>query len=199
MKELKGQIEKKVYEIVLTKGFLKKRVSYFKIVENENIPMLKVDMKIRGKKENQYLEINLYVGVVHTMINNMIVDLLELPMNKSKVLTPTLGLQIGYIMPDNLYKLWFVDHKNYDEILDNEIIPSILNYAIPFQEKMTDLKNYYEAIKIGIRGTSSNFTRLNLPILHYMMGEKEKGMEYIRSYIHNKTRPLSESEKKYQF
>ena len=91
------------------------------------------------------------------------------------------GVNIGYLSENNYFKEWKVPDNSTD-IYVSEVISDmyqyILNYAIPYFERYSDIKNVIADMELGIL-TNQIDTYHYLPIMYYISGESKKSCIYL--------------------
>jgi len=171
--------------------FQKKRYYYIKKIDDNVLATLHFGYVRFAKKDHIYVDVT--VGVSYKDIESLYIRLLEVEKN---IFRSTIGTQIGYLMPENRYKEWdFVENSDnthqYEDILKN-----IKEYGFPYQKRMSDFNNLLQAFEKREPGILNIARDKYLPIMYYLKGEKQKGVEFIKKAIERQQQPVSEEEKK---
>jgi hypothetical protein len=137
---------------------------------------------------------HIYVNVVVGMFYKNIEDLYaKLSGNTNVYFKATTGLQIGYLMPEQSFKEWDFNENIDNTDLFNEIFNCIQKYAFAYYKKMQHIKEF--AIQLQDRDKHVlGGIDIYLPILYYLNGEKQKGLECIAAAIEKKKNPKTNEE-----
>lgn len=172
-------IDKEIDQRCKDLGFKKKKYNYYK-------PLTDSTMAIIGFGRTSFSQtgrffINAIIGVFRKDIDDIYSRLTGYTC--AKHMQPTIGIQLGYLMPINDYYEWDIvdgedNHEKFDDIFFN-----IKKYGFPYQSEMADLDNVFAAFYRRDRGILNTAREKILPILYYMKGEKEKGADFIHETI----------------
>ena len=187
----KKEIEKALDERIKKMGFKKKKFNYFKQI-NDNV-FYTLSFSFLTKYSDGNIGVDVIVGVLNKTIEDLKFKLTGL--NNFDLMLPTISTQIGYLMPDKNYKKWnFVEKKDNSDIL-NDLLNSIQIYGNEYFEKYMDINQIFNLIEKGGTGVLNHNRDRCLPILYYLKGEKQKGLEFIETAIERQSTPVSDEER----
>ena len=187
----KKEIEKGLTAISDRIGFKKKKYNFFKPINDNVFATLGFGMATHTEKGHIY--VNVTIGVSHKNVEELRTKLTGY--NSLEIMQPTIGRQIGYLMPENSFKEW-----DFAENMDNshayeDILKNIQTYGFAYHESMKDFDSLFEAIYQRVPGVLNQGRDRYLPIFYYLKGEKQKGLEAIEDAIERQKQPISEAEK----
>lgn len=186
---LKKDVEKSLVVMCNRIGFKKKQYYFIKPIDNNVMATLHFGITTQSIKMHIY--VNLTIGVSHRKIEELYAKLTG---NDNGLIQSTIGLQIGYLMPGNSFKEWeFTENRDNAPIYE-DMLKQIQMYGLPFQEKMKDFNNLFEAIDKREPGILNQARDRYLPILYYLKGDKQKGLETIEAAISRQQTPLTDKE-----
>lgn len=159
--------------------FKKKKYNYYKPLTNNIMATLGFGCTSFGK--NGHSHINITIGVFYNEVDEIYLKLTGY--SGYNCMQPTIGCQLGYLMPINDFYEWEIidgadNSKKFSDIFDN-----IVKYGFPYQTKMTDFDNLFNSYYNRDRGVLNVSREKIIPILYYIKGEKEKGIEFIKETI----------------
>jgi len=95
------------------------------------------------------------------------------------------GVNIGQLTPKNNFQQWLVENSATEEDVRDTVIDMvnlIEAYAVPFLNKYSDINEFLFELEEGSRLVPRN-AGYNLPLLYYMLGEKENAISYINQEL----------------
>lgn len=174
-KEIENIIKTNCYDL----SFKKKKYIYYQALNDNTIGTLAFGISRYGIPHSLFVNVN--VGLIYKDINKILVDLLgnDYDFFKDGI---AMGLtSLGYLMPDKSYKEWqFIESTNHSDNI-NEMFESIKKYALPLFDRFLNIDNFEEALIFN--KLHSTISRLLLPIIYYLQGNPQMGIDYINSYI----------------
>ena len=95
---------------------------------------------------------------------------------------PTISEHIGYILPSNTWVEWDLDEGGND-LLDviKDMQDKIMQCAEIFNTKYASLENIISYTEGLPYGSAYQELMIRLPIMYYLVGEKQKGLTYIET------------------
>jgi len=185
---LKKEVERGLATICNKIGFKKKQYYFIKSIDNNVIATLNFGFILHKAKGHVFIDIG--VGIFHKDIEELYTKLTGI--DKS-VFKHTISLQIGYLMPENSYKEWdFIENVDNSSVYEN-LLHCIQTYGFAYQEKMKGFDNLFEAIEKRVPGVLNQARDRYLPILYYLKGEKQKGLQFIGEAIERQKKPFDET------
>jgi hypothetical protein len=134
---------------------------------------------------------SLLVNPVLGIFNKSIEDLYSRLTGNQTINTyqPTISSPIGYLFPSTQYKEWEYNDDIDTNLINQDLLSSIVQYGIPFFEKY---KQDGELLKCLEEGKYIlNYVRdYKLPILYYLLGDKNKGLEVITESLNRFKKPF---------
>lgn len=183
----KKDIQKGLAEISHSLEFKKTKYCFFKTISYDVIATLHFGMVTQSLKG--HIIVNVTVGVSHRKVEELYAKLTG---NKNLILKTTIGSQLGYLMPENDFKEWdFVEGQDNSNVFNN-LSYCIKTYGFPYQEKMKDFNNLFKAFEKREPGILHIARDRYLPILYYLKGEKQKGLQFIEEAIERQKKPFDE-------
>lgn len=187
---LKKEVEKGIDGICKTIGFKKKKFNYFRIINDNIFATLGFGMSTNTDKG--HVCVNVTVGVIYKNVEELRTKLTGY--NSLEIMQPTIGLQIGYLMPGKSLKEWDFVENTDKSYLYEDILNCIQTYGFAYHEKMKDFNNLFEAIEKRKSGVLNQARDRYLPILYYLKGDKQKGLTAIAEAIERQKKPVGETE-----
>lgn len=185
----KKEVEKNLTAISNRVGFKKKKYNFYKPISENVYATLGFGMAAHTDKEHIY--VNLTIGVSHIDVEEILTKLTGY--NSLEIMQPTIGIQIGYLMPDKSFKEWdFVENADNSPLYE-DILNGIQTYGFAYQERMKSFDNLFEAFEKRVSGVLNQARDKYLPILYYLKGNKQKGLEAIIEAVERQKKPLRES------
>ncbi|MDR3046713.1 MAG: hypothetical protein LBU51_03740 [Bacteroidales bacterium] len=184
-KYFRKEIETNLHTICMQFGFKKKEYVFCKPI-NENA-IARLGFGFATHQYKGHIFVNIFVSVFYKNVEELHSKLMEYSTNG------TIGMQIGYLMPEKTYKEWdFVENSdNMSAYAD--IKYAIETYAFAYFEKMKDIDFFFKLMKERNREVLCGIDKY-LPILYYIKGEKEKGIIAIEEAIERiSKRPTEEA------
>ena len=177
MKKMKNNIATLLSSTFSEINFKKKGYYFFKSI-NDNI-YASIGYTTAGHRCIGHTLINPVIGIAYDDVNLLYDELCGC----KNILAPTLWTPIGYLMPEKRYKEWdFVNGEENKDVL-GDMLAAIQKYGGHYWEKMSDFENLFTAVLAGTFGLLNDRRDRLLPILYYMRGEKEKGLQVIDDAI----------------
>lgn len=186
----KKEVEKGLSTICNRIGFKKKKYNFYKPI-NENVyTTLGFGMALYKVKEHIFVDV--MVGVIHKDVEEIKTKLTGY--NNLDIMQPTIGLQLGYLMPESSYKEWgFAENADNGHIFE-DMLKNIQTYGFAYHEKMRSFDHLFEAIENREPGVLNQARDRYLPILYYMKGDKPGGLKTIEEAIERQKQPVSETQ-----
>lgn len=97
------------------------------------------------------------------------------------------GINIGHLSQSNYFKEWKVPDNSTDTYVTGvitDMLQYILNYAIPYFERYSNMQNVIEDMELNML-TNQIDTCHYLPIMYYISGESEKACIYIENTLNH--------------
>ncbi|KAF0203984.1 MAG: hypothetical protein FD170_673 [Bacteroidetes bacterium] len=179
---LKLEIEKGISGLCKTIGFKRKKFNYFKAM-NENV-FATLGFGLSSHAALGHVYVNITVGVIHRNVEDIRTRLIGY--NSLEIMQPTIGIQLGYLMPEKSFKEWDFTENNRTPLFE-DMLNSIQAYGFAYHEKMSDLNILFEAIENREHGVLNQARDMYLPILHFIRGDKQKGLTAIEEAIERQT------------
>lgn len=171
-REFIKSIDLKLREICEQLGFKKKGYWFYKPLREDvqaTIGFMKAHYHMAG-----HTFIGVTVGVTFQQINRMFTELMELDKQSNDNVVQT---HICYLMPDRKSEWEIIEGMDNTLAFDN-LKTSIERYALPFQERMSDIDCAFEYL-LDDQVTSTMY----LPIFYYLRGNKATGMKIIEKAV----------------
>ena len=176
--ELKAIVNKKLADKSAVLGFVKKKGLYIKPI-TENIYGTLGFSPYISSYTKQILS-NTVIGVriesVEVLLHRLCFD------EREKFLSYTLGMNIGYLMPQRKYYEWdFSNEKQIDSQIESWS-NALQEYGYNYYKEMGNFDKVFDIFNNDKNITNSQ-KETYIPVLYYLMGEKEKGLKYIEETI----------------
>lgn len=165
-------------EICSELGFVRKKYIYIKPV-SDNI-YLTISFSIASYQVKGYRFVAPRIGMMYEDVEKTLRDVSELDLLKRIRYTSTISEHIGYIMPIHDWKEWiFVEYGTNSKVLINDLKKSLKKYSEIYCAQFSNIENVIEMIED--KGWGSAYSKLfaRLPIMYYLTGQKQKGIEFI--------------------
>lgn len=181
---MKKDIDKEITQRCKELGFKKRQYNFYKPLTNSSMATL--GFGCASFRQRGHFFFNVTVGVFNKDIDELYSKLTGY--SGAKYMQPTIGKQLGYLMPENDFYEWdIVDDADNAEKFDS-MFSNIQKYGYPYQEKMSNFDNLFEAFYNRDSGILNEGREKTLPILYYMKGEKEKGIKFIQETIERRSK-----------
>ena len=186
---MKKDIDKEIAQRCKELGFMKRKYNFYKPLTSSVWAIL--GFGCASFRQPGHFFINVLIGVFNKDVDDIYSKLTGY--SGLKYMQPTIGKQLGYLMPVNFFYEWdIVNDADNTEQFDS-IFNNIQKYGYPYQEKMSKFDNLFEAFYHRDSGILNEGREKTLPILYYMKGEKEKGIKFIQETIERRSkRPTDE-------
>ena len=187
--EAKKSIERSIAEGIKGLGFKKKKHFYYKLIKPNIYATIGVSsFSALHVKCRAY---SIQIGILYEDVEKIAYELTGI--NELALMRPTMGIDIGYLMPENRFKNWEFSYEFSNEKEFSEMFKAIETYGNAYWEKYSDFDNFFHAFYIREGGILNDTRERYLPILYYMRGEKDKGVEFINETIRRRSiRPTDE-------
>jgi hypothetical protein len=184
---LKKEVELGIKLINQSLEFKKKKNHFYKPLNDNAIATL--GFGIATHNLDGKILLNITVGVLNKDIEQIAFGLTGY--NRAEDMQPTVSIQIGYLMPENGFREWhFIEGLNHSAVF-SDIQKSVEIYAFPYFKMMADINNIEDYYLKQSRGKRDQY----LPIIYYLKGKKEKGLQIINEVINRDSQPISEERK----
>lgn len=189
-KQFKKEIEEGLSEMCNAIGFKKKKNHYCKLIKDNVYATLGIGMsqRIRG-----HVLVDVTIGVRYEDVEELRNKLTDC--KSSKYIQPTIGTQLGYLMPDNDYREWVCIEGADNAPQLNDLSNSIVAYGYKYIDRMANFDNLFEAFAKREPGILIHARDEYLPMLYYLKNEKEKGLKFIEEAIERRSQPMDKEEK----
>lgn len=185
---VKNNIENLLKSYLLDLGFKKKGHYFIKSVSDNIIHTISFGKTSYAVKGHTFL--NPFVGIGYRDVNE-----LENKLSNVKYCEcPTMWQGLGYLMPEDEYKEWdFINDGNNDEVL-SDMFSNLFHYGEFYWTRLSNFDELLNAVYVREKGLLNDRRERLLPILYYMKGEKEKGVEFIYETIERYSRRPTDEE-----
>lgn len=172
-----NDIDNQLIANLIALGFKKKRHYFVKNINKNVFSTISFNTSVCTLKGHTL--INPFVGVGYIDVNQLYLTLCDV----KNCVCPTIWQGLGYLMPDNNYKEWdFINEGNNDDVL-SDMFSAILLYGEQYWKRLSDFDELFKAVYIRETGLINDRRERLLPVLYYMKGEKQKGVEFIEKTI----------------
>ncbi len=183
------QIQKIIVERFKSMGFKKNGYDYYK----EWKPGVYVGI---GESSFTGYHVNcrrfgITVCILHEEVEAIISRLTN---RDTKQLRPTLSIQLGYLMPEKQFKTWEFSYGDSNDEVFSDMFNAIDMYAYPFWDRASDIDNLFSIFLNREVLVSIPARETVLPILYYLRGEKDKGLQIIEEAIVRRQRKKTDEE-----
>ncbi len=172
MKELKKEIQNRFAAFCKSHGYKKRGYGYFKVIENK----VTFSMVLGMRAYNKRYYVNATLGLTFSDIDDVFLKLVGYRVQGH------MGSQLGYLLPNPTYKEWEFSLFDDNEKEYEDFFSSIEQYGFPYLDSINDEEQYFKRLVDRDRRLLGTRDRC-LPILYYLRGEKEKGLEVIQEVI----------------
>ncbi len=132
---------------------------------------------------DKLIEINPVIGVRHQPTEKLLAEVLEEKFHP--YIPPTVSIHLGYVTPKMDYTPWFFPiNKNPSKQIDI-LAEAIKSYGLPFMHSNKELKTLTLATENQGLGILEQ-TKYRLPVMHYLLGNKEYANIIINKELKNK-------------
>ncbi|NBC11607.1 MAG: hypothetical protein GVY24_07745 [Planctomycetes bacterium] len=135
-------------------------------------------------------EIDVPVGVRHQPLERMLAELVE---EKFHPYVPaTIYIQIGYLMPEKLYRSWTFGSDSKQHIYAvRDLIDCIVQYGVPFMHANRGLEQIRDKLEDQTEPGRLAYSFLDqyeyrLPLTYYMLGDSGRALSYIEGRVAEK-------------
>lgn len=188
--EAKKSIERSISEGIKGLGFKKKKYFYYKLIRPNIYATIGVSsFSALHVKCRAY---SIQIGILYEDVEKIAYELTGI--NELAMMRPTMSMDIGYLMPENRFKEWEFSYEFSNEQEFSEMFKAIETYGNAYWEKYSNFDNFFHAFYIRERGIQNDTRDRYLPILYYIRGEKDKGLEVIEEAIARKQKKQTDEE-----
>lgn len=178
-------IDKRINYILSSIGFKKSKKGIYTKSINDYIEIFLIIEKTDRRTGNT-LYLNPIVGIVEKNVENLYQELVT-DIDNSKGIVNTATVSLGYLTPENKYIAWTIPvHYSEDEtqkVVDN-LFSTFETHAIPYMETLKERDKLLSALQTNKLGLQK-INQFKIPILYYLIGSKDKGVEYAKKVLHN--------------
>lgn len=186
----KKEVETGLATISKKIGFKKKKYNYYKPINEQVYATLGFSMGTHTNKGHIY--VNVTIGVSHKNVEELRAKITGY--NSLDIMQPTIGIQIGYLMPVNSFKEWDFVEKEDNSSLYEDILKNIQTYGFVYQDKMKNIDNLFEAFDKNSLGVLTHARDRYLPILYYLKGNKPEGLRVIEESLERQLKFVTDEE-----
>ena len=179
---METNINQVLKELCQDLGYKKKGYLFYKQLTSEVSST--VGFNISSGQTITHRSVAPQIGVRYETVEKLLAEIAD--EDWCKVFSSTISSHIGYLMPENKWIEWDFDKscENVIPFVEN-LSAAIQKYAVTYYEEFASLDkiiSFSEGLKFG----SANYDLfIRLPIMHYLTGDKSKGMEFINNVIMN--------------
>lgn len=177
--EAKENIERGISEGIKALGFKKKKYFYYKLIKPNIYATIGVGSSSAFHEKCRAYSIQL--GILYENVERIAYELTGI--NKLALMKPTMSTDIGYLMPENRFKKWELSYEFSNEKEFSEMFKAIETYGNEYWGKYSNSDVLFHAFYIREAGIQNVTRDKYLPILYYIRGEKEKGLQVIENAI----------------
>ncbi|MCK9155478.1 MAG: hypothetical protein M0P12_05130 [Paludibacteraceae bacterium] len=164
-------VKKQLVDLFNGMGFKKKGFCFYKRITDQ--VSLTISYMVASRQEVGHVYVSPDIGILRHDIGRIYEKYKGYP------ITATVCTSLGYIMPcKKWYEFDFVENDDNVGVLE-EIKNNIITHGYVFcknLETLDEIENYYSL-------NTGSFEIYYLPIIYYLQGNKEKGIEYIEAQI----------------
>ena len=171
-------VEKKLKERMIKLGFKKKGEVFFKPI-NDNL-YATVSFGSHSHMIVGHFHVDPHIGICNLRVNQLSLSLKGIEMTP---LFPTTSTNLEMILKCDSRYVFVKDDDNV-EMMD-VLISDIQKGGEMFWTKMSDLDNLFEYCKMHFQLA---------PVLYYLRGEKEKGLQFMEGYVQRMSVPETDEE-----
>lgn len=186
MEELFGKkVQKKLDQELNNLGFKKKKYYYYCTKDRDS--SLSIHVGNRRSYEKGVVILSVSVGVAIHSVNELYIKLTDCQNNPDvSIYSPIVCKNMGYIMPQNSYKEWRFEEKNFVEQSLTELVESIKKYAFQYYED----RNGNSKIEYYVKETNEVTTKMArdeyYPIILFLSDRKDEAVQYVKCVLDNK-------------
>lgn len=179
-RELRSLLSKCLTPIIAQLGFKRHNHYFIKEYKDGVFGLIGISGSSCGDKNTLYC--TLYVGMAQKDVSKMINDLVEY--SRSFLFEGWQG--ISDIIPDGKYKdyEWKISSQADIDVLVQRVLQLATQIILPFFEENCCKSMYRYNIMSGRFADNSQKDRI-IPILYYLDGDKQRGINYVESRIRN--------------
>ncbi len=186
------ELEREITTLCKEIGFKKKKYNFYKPINKSIYATLGFGMATFGDKGHIYVDVT--VGLFFKEVEDVYMQITGY--NRFEIMQPTIGMQLGYLMPEETFKQWdFVENAD-NTFLFEDLFMNIKTYGFPYQQMMSNFDRLFDAFEKRERGILNIGRDRYLPILYYLKGDKERGLKAVEEAIERQKQPMSEEEAK---
>lgn len=96
-----------------------------------------------------------------------------------------IGVDLGYLMPQNEYHEWRCTENDSERTLTkiaDDMILNVTKYAIPFFNRFSTLNSFMKGLE-GEELRNRTNCKYSLPFVYLALGDKERALEYIQEIL----------------
>jgi hypothetical protein len=181
----RNEFDKIARDVLCPMAFVRKKYNFIKKISEDSIGTI-------GFGIHSHLG-TLFINPVIGVINNYVEELYSklTGIDTVSIFFPTISTPIGYLMPENIFLEWEYSEQKDITYLNSTLISAIEKFGFPFMEKykaQDELLTCFKQNKF-INNQSKDY---RLPILYYIMGEKGKGLDVIKSSLERQKQLFNE-------
>ena len=187
LKLKKKEIDNVINDSLSSIGFKKKKGLYVYSI-NDNMDILLIIEKTDRRTRNT-IYINPIVAILDKQVEQLYYELVS-DIDSSKEIVNTAITSLGYLTPQNTYLTWDIPitySENKTKTVVDNLVSTLKKHVMPFLESLKDRRE----LLISLQAHKLGFVKINnfkIPILYYLLGEKNKGLIYARNVL-QKERP----------
>lgn len=159
-------------------GFKKKGYFYYCTKDKDSSLIIHVGGRRSHEKGKVILSVS--VGVAIHSVNELYIKLTECQDNPYvSIYIPIVIKNMGYIMPQNSYKEWYLEENSDVEQTFAELVEAIKTYAFQYYEDRCDIRK----IEYYVKETNEVITKIArdeyYPIILYLSDKKNEAIRYV--------------------
>ncbi|MGM9764371.1 MAG: hypothetical protein ACI3ZQ_10170 [Candidatus Cryptobacteroides sp.] len=120
------------------------------------------------------------IGLIYDDVEKILRKISDAEWLKANRYTNTISEHIGYIMPVHTWKEWdLIEPGTNSEAILNDLKDSLQKYSGVYCRQFSNIENVIMMIEGKRLGSANSELFVRLPILYYLAGHKQKGIEFI--------------------
>jgi hypothetical protein len=179
------EIDKVINDSISSIGFKKSKKGIYAKSVSDNVEILLIIEKTDRRTGNTFY-LNPIVAIIDKHVEILYHELVT-DIDTSKEIVNTAIVSLGYLTPENKYLTWTIP-VTYSEAQTKEVVVNLVstfrNYAMPYLETLKERNELLISLQTSKLGLQK-INHYKIPILYYLLGAKDKGLEYVRNILQN--------------